>query len=111
MSPDKLKEIISKLTYKPDSKIELVMEDLIHGVYSIKITLTVPCRDTLKPIAIVQSSRVDHRFLKSTMDVTGWIRSQIGQMEMHERDEWIKLSGIRIYEPHEEIENDLRSYY
>lgn len=102
MTHEQFAEIVKNIKYKPDSKI-IAYKSTAHGDMAsiLEISLKVPCRDTLLPIDVKTSCRIDVRFLNSSMDVTGWVRDMIGGLEMHERDEWIKFHGVRIYEPHE----------
>jgi hypothetical protein len=59
--------------------------------------------DEQKPIQIMASVAVPMQLLeyRDTKMFLSWLREEIGKVEMHERDEWLKVHGELIWNPHQ----------
>lgn len=112
LSPiERVKNILSKITYKPGWTFYVDREDKNTYKYSSYLKLHVIAQqiDISDPLKIV--------YIKSDMMISEWdierlsdnqlidylVLQLIRKVELHEIDEWLKIDGINFREPHPEL--------
>lgn len=100
--PPGLRDLIGTLTYKPGWQMSLGLfreDDEARGWAFYVISDT---EDSLNPERRI---RVRHEFLVPPAswkrDVwAAWLLDRLGDVEMHERNEFFRLDGVREFAPH-----------
>lgn len=100
MTPDELRRFLSRITYKPGYRLNLEIDGI---TFLIRLVLvTAPLRDVQggADITLRYSQTYDpNLFLDEYM-----ARRIVGEFllgwEIHERDEWFKLDGKQVRNPH-----------
>ena len=96
--------ILDRITYKPDTCIKWGFEgsglwiNITHTVLDITSKDEMPCV-------------VGGRHGLDQLDLCGmeerhlihWVRSQLERLAVHELDEWFKVDGIHVRDPHPEV--------
>ena len=102
-----VKAIVSRIDYKPDFKID------VYGTYdvSIRVIFKRPVPDSNNPSQVapqIFSRDYTPELVLSMKDPYEYILRDlihsIQQMEMHEMDEWLRVDGVRVREPHPELD-------
>lgn len=101
MRRSEAERILSRITYKPGWKIELLEQwpDRI----SVRIELSVlDSGDRRTTIRVARSRYLPDGFLRwcTETELIDQIRNAVSDMEAHERDEWFQVDGKPIYDPH-----------
>lgn len=105
-----VKSIVAKISYKPNFEIK-VCRNMTNGEIDIRILLKyvqdsnnsdpkiinpIILRKILTPRMIKMSKKTDRHIVYI-------ISNMIRQMETHEIDEWLKVDGKRLKNPHPEL--------
>ena len=40
---------------------------------------------------------------RARRDILRWVRKCLGHHELHERDEWFRVDGVMVFDPHEKV--------
>lgn len=108
MTFEKAREIVSNITYKPGWSISIHEN---YGYYQFPVlTIDAEVRDSYDPSKIVSirgTKTLSHSLIYdlTKMSLLQLIRQFIHQTEIHESDEWIRLNGEMIFNPHKEFIN------
>lgn len=102
MTLEEAQEILAGVEYKPGTYFSLHRDDQ-ENIFRFNLAMHV--QDVLEPenkILVTQSSRWNAALIRgmSERQFCRMIRENFVGMEMHEVDEWFKLRGDRIYDPH-----------
>ena len=97
---EKWQQWLSRISYKPNIKMEIV--DQFNDYLNLKISVnTIDSRDGFSPIVIYHSNIIDNRFVRNFDDFKNYVIERILQMERHETNEFLKIDGKLIHDPHE----------
>ena len=100
---DQLNHYLSRFSYKPNFKFKAYRKHIEYDLIVLDIEMTVPHRDTLDPTKVITQRALGFRDVpKNELEFAQWMREIIRHLEMHEVDEWVKMDGLRIFDPHEE---------
>lgn len=112
---DVMTSVVSRLTYKPNMTLAFD-PDPLHDIPVLRVALYGPdSRDTPGPdgwpqkkvgFRIVFPDYLRHDGFDEGAAVA-WIKEQLLRIEKHERDEWLRLDGAMIHDPHEHGRNRL----
>jgi hypothetical protein len=90
--------VVARLTYKPNAKI------WVECGHTLVMVLDVPDRDhPERTVPVVSRQDVPPSMVDggdSEEEIVNWVRNCLGQLEDHEKDEWLKLDGKRWRDPH-----------
>jgi hypothetical protein len=105
--------LLARITYRPGWQLR-VFEDYSSGAMALHVIAQV--EDTYHPGRV---GRILHGHLipaylrlQDPLDAQlsrpenleaeriRWIREALGRVELHERDEWLKVDGVRLFDPH-----------
>lgn len=106
MIPDQAIALMSRITYKDNVSLELILEEWPGPAIVIRATewdatgrrpgfITIQSRHPFTPLEHIHSER---EFLQH-------IRNILRSREQHELDEWLKLDGVAPFYPHKEDTN------
>jgi hypothetical protein len=99
LSFPQIKNIVDRLTYKPEMKIS-VAHDFIENVIYLRLLRKTQCAVTgASDIEIVHNVVLTR--VSSTQFLLHIIREAIHRFEMHEADEWLKFDGRPPFYPHD----------
>lgn len=112
VAPAQLHHWLSRITYKPGWTMRLVDpspgEDAAVGTIgyeyrNLVLVVEVPTADSRNP---GQQVVVTHRqpvppFFEGWHDFVRWVRYELHATEIHEADEWIRVDGEMVFDPHE----------
>ena len=95
-------DLLNRLTYKPECKGIWLNILEISDHYVIKLELSVKCSDSGEPIRTHYSQEYTKEVYEALTEkeLLAEIRRIIILTETHEVDEWLKLDGIKIFDPH-----------
>lgn len=94
------REWVKEISYKPRWRFEIV--EAPHEAY-VYLGLFFDADDAYKPgyWTVVQGATVlPPPALTDRGAFFSWVRHQISAAENHEIDEWFKVSGVRVRDPH-----------
>ena len=94
--------VVKDIQYKPYSRIQVAHSHVYGAALEMRITLKVIDVHTNKLIDITSTEIVQPDRFHAKEEVVHFVRQQIHRMEMHEADEWIKVNGVAIFDPHKE---------
>ena len=98
LPPNTITRLVSRLTYKPNSKV------WVECGHTLVMVLDVPDRDhPERTVPVVSRQDVPPSMVDggdSEEAMMDWVRNCLGQLEDHEKDEWLKLDGKRWRDPH-----------
>lgn len=102
--PPGLRDLIATLTYKPGWKFFLALfrEDEDEAPRGWRFHVISDTDDSLRPDKRI---RVNHAFPVPPASYNrdtwaAWIVDRIGDVEMHERNEFVQFDGVREFAPH-----------
>jgi hypothetical protein len=107
--------VVSRVTYKPNMTLAFD-PDPVHDIPVLQVAMIGPdSRDVPGPngwpqkklgfkIVFPEYMRRDD-FLER--EAVAWIKEQLLRIEKHERDEWLRLDGEMIHDPHVNGQNQL----
>lgn len=101
MDFDTANKIVQSISYKPNFKI-FIFKHFLHDSWILAITMYVP--DANNPectIPIRQHSSIHPKDMTKAV-LTSYVQVSIRTMETHEHDEWFKVDGIALKNPHAE---------
>ena len=98
--PPGLRELVNRLTYKPDWMIYLGRDNEEERWLTLHIV-----SDTLNSYDTSRKIRVNHSFLVPMATYNeatwlAWIFDRICDVEAHEAGEFFMLDGLRVHAPH-----------
>jgi hypothetical protein len=96
---ERISSILSRVTYKPEVEIKFE-NDLCMKWVTLWLVRKTVCTHTKKPADIMQTCIIDYDC--QIDDVLVLLRDYIKAFEIHEMDEWLKLDGKLINDPHKE---------
>jgi hypothetical protein len=112
---ERFRELVAKLTYKPGYRLH-AERDMIRGAEAgCLFRITFRTRNTYQPseqIDLMQCFLIPHWLLErwgillakdedaALRKMMRWVRKALGWHELHERDEWIRVDGTMVFNPH-----------
>ena len=98
LTRDEIRDIVASISYKPGFKIELTKID----AHSCEFDVQMQVKDTYKPgNTIVHSTHCfSLGYFGRKEHLIEFIRHAITTLELHERDEWFKVDGKLLNDPH-----------
>lgn len=103
------KSVLDRVIYKPKWKLTTyrhgVNGDVMWSGEFLAPDADLPVQFGSPSVSIRSTCSVPlPLFVSRDVDRTvEWIRHQITEMEYHERDEWFRVDGKRVCEPHREV--------
>lgn len=102
-STEDIIDIVERMSYKPGS--EITAEEAYGG--EVKVTLFMaPTRDAYNPdreFRLQADVWVDSKMFKTGRELVDFLRVALfHNMETHEADEWVRVGGDMLYDPHTE---------
>lgn len=94
-------ELVKRVTYRPGYHLEAIYEidfDITKLIVQATVENTYR-RGQMIPI-IFQSNLPLWRHMRDDKEAMSFIREALHDMERHESDEWIRLDGEMIFDPH-----------
>lgn len=100
--PPFLREAVASLRYKPRWTAYLATEYAEDGAGGLTLWIVSDTEDSMKPGKRI---RVGHPFLVprasyNLVNWKAWIVDRLGDVEMHERNEFVRFDGVREFAPH-----------
>lgn len=90
---ERLKVLLEHFTYKPKWRFSLVREGLL-------ISIIAPNTDNPEQMIEVNLSRGIPSFVHPDFPWEHWLLDQIMEIERHEAQEFFKIDGIKVFDPH-----------
>jgi hypothetical protein len=92
--------LMQRLEYKPGTKISFILNR--PETIGIKIYFDVKDARTGEPTKLVHDSGLEKRKARAMTDaeIVGWVRECVHRAEQHEADEWLRLDGALVSDPH-----------
>lgn len=107
MTADEAMAILRGVTYKPEFRLRFR-----KGRDWIVMTMEVDRPDVRDPSNVgplVMEANVEYRLAGSRVDsILYQVRENLRRFELHECDEWIKLDGKTVWDPHKDPARDMR---
>jgi hypothetical protein len=105
MTFEELKKIMAKFTYKPGSRFQ-VRRGPERGLYFIEVSIY--CQDVNAPHKLNFVTNQTPVFEVDLMDwtdalVIARVQNAVQSIEQHEIQEWLRLDGMFVSDPHPEI--------
>jgi hypothetical protein len=97
MTIDEFIALVSKITYKPGCKIFAQREG---DAVRLRIEATLPDSSLGTPRCFEFSQWLWPDWIGSEKEALHVVAGHVREFEMHEMDEWLKLDGARVKEPH-----------
>lgn len=107
-----MRAVLDRVTYRPGWTIQLraplaldavsQVHEAVRGGPLLMVDVRGLVRDSHDPereVLIGQSFPLPPR-LRDEEDLLHWLRSRLGQIELHERDEWLRVDGTMPFDPH-----------
>jgi hypothetical protein len=108
MTPAEVVALIQRVTYKPGWKLRTTVEPAVRGwgfpVVRVQLTYRAPASDGSGASVEFHgeaSLSVDDRTEPDR--VLAWLTAFIQRSELHEMDEWLKVDGKHVRDPHPEM--------
>lgn len=98
MTNHEVLKFLERLKYKPGWSFHGRFE---AGYLVFRIIATVPCSDTKSLTNIAHQDMIKAKF-KDEGHLTQYVKARLRIAENHELDEWFRLDGERVTEPHPE---------
>jgi hypothetical protein len=97
MTIDEFIALVSKITYKPGYKISARQAD---SAVELRIEATLPdsCLGTSRRFELSQWLWPD--WIGGEGEALHIIAAHVREFELHEMDEWLKLDGAKVHDPH-----------
>ncbi len=101
MTQDQIIAFLNRFTYKPG--YQLKAESFTRGHIILRIRARVPDADNPdQMIDLGRSMVLSVPTARNEEYVLWWLTSVLRDLEHHELNEWLKLDGKRVREPHKE---------
>lgn len=99
---NRLDRIMDRVSYKPGWVIDLCVP---LDVVELRVACTQPDVLTGLPTTVhtVQQLPLDRFNMMSDDQVYSWIGTALMRLEEHEFDEWFKVDGRHVFDPHPEL--------
>lgn len=97
-----LESFFSKFTYKSNFEFTLI-RSYTHGGIELRIKMMVPNSDDPKNIISVISTHLIYEDIPCNY-IPRYILDLIKKLEIHEAEEWFKIDGKKIFNPHKDDE-------
>lgn len=96
------KAVVSRITYKPNVKINVLEDRTLYGGPHLLLEFAAHVSDvrTGEPTTIHQRATYPLAALNGEEHLVYFIHENVRRMEMHELDEWFKLDGVHFRDPH-----------
>lgn len=88
-----LRNILRQFTYKPGWTFN-IRDDMLA------IRLLAPDTDNVENIISVNNEVVIPRFVDERFPWDRWLLDQIMNVERHEAQEFFKINGVKVFDPH-----------
>jgi hypothetical protein len=100
--PEHLEDLVNGLKYKPYWEAYLMEDFADDGSGGLTLFIISDTQDSLNPERRI---RVRHGFLVPPASYNrdcwaAWIVDRLGDVEMHERNEFVQFNGVREFAPH-----------
>lgn len=103
LTVEDLRNIVSRITYKPNFIIEVFHGDKTY--LRIAIIMKVANVQSGEIVEISMNEDIDFGFMSS--DTFVWyVHGMIHSMEAHECNEWFKFEGSNLVDPHPEFKKE-----
>jgi hypothetical protein len=99
MTPDEAKALLKRLSYKSGWTFQMA-DSIYTGGWYLVIQMLVTERDGDKTIPVYGTFLVKNLTTLSKAGFLKATREHIHHMEKHEADEFIKVDGSRVFDPH-----------
>lgn len=93
LSDDQIRQFVSRITYKPGRELD-AHNRTIHIRWAVPDRDGNDCKVQLRFSKHVPEGAPDLKFLEY------FIMTFIEEIERHEMDEWFKVDGVRVRDPH-----------
>lgn len=97
---------LERITYRPGVSMRIAHPEFL-GEYSYPVTPTLQlCADvenTYRPgqrIEIIHQTLIPQYVIETEQTFQAFVRQALINMEMHELDEWFKIDGVMVNDPH-----------
>lgn len=97
---EEIDTVLRKITYKPGWKLSWEL----MRTYSVVLMISADIEDSFNP---GQMGKIGFReplprcqSIANRDHLLQLVRAVLGKIELHERDEWLKIDGIVIFDPH-----------
>jgi hypothetical protein len=96
--PEDISELLSRVSYRPRTQFQLLTERNVPWT-TLVISMFVTDSDNLEQQSWVH---MKHPIppLKDERSFYSWLRHTLHICEMHEADEFFKVDGIKLFDPH-----------
>jgi hypothetical protein len=114
VTEDEVRAVLDRVTYRPGWTIQVrvplaldavsQIHEAVRGGPLLMVDVRGPVRDSNDPereVLIGQSFPLPPR-LRGEEDLLRWLRHALGRVELHERDEWLRVDGATPFDPHAE---------
>lgn len=100
--PPGLRELIDSMSYKPNWLLSLELDFQDDGSGGLVFQVVSHTDDSIRT---GNKIRVRHQFLVPPATYNrdnwaAWLVDRLGDVEMHERNEFVKFNGVREFAPH-----------
>ena len=106
MTVDEIRELVGRLSYKPGWKFKVWEVTTPSRTVMLSAQFLVPnsnAPEVLLPVGITQHFDAYMMGLMDERAVIELLRELVRRGEMHEIDEWFMVDGIRVKDPHPEL--------
>lgn len=105
---EELRDLVERrMSWRPDTRLELWIDgegDFLRDPYAIALLVQMKVPDTYDPahrVTLVTHRRPLFIHLPAPEEgVIRQIRHELHAVDMHESDEWIKVDGAMLFDPH-----------
>mgnify|MGYP001588982197 CR=1 FL=1 len=105
MTPEEATALVKRLTYRPGWKIQCYVEEGSE-VFVLRCGTEEPDSEgrTIEPLAVVLTDSISLKALAfyDEAQFLRWAHSVFRRRVLHELDEWLRLDGTPLIEPHPE---------
>lgn len=108
MQPDQILNLLSRVTHKPGSSISLQYDNVN---YYLLFEVVVPDLLTGRPRKLSDTMILHSGVYLEERDLAKIIERGFKSIEYHEVDEWLKIDGKHLNEPHPETYGKTRMRY
>jgi hypothetical protein len=93
LDDEPLRNLLRQFTYKPNWTF-VIQDDMLI------IRLLAPDTDNIKNIIPVHNAVTIPRFVVTSFSWHSWLLEQIMCTERHEAQEFFKINGVKVFDPH-----------
>lgn len=105
MTAEQIIDVISRIEYKPDWRIETYRDTTYggHAFDSVLLRIKFKALDSVRKVEeadVVIALDIKSYMFREPKDVVWFVKNAITEAEMHERDEWLRFDGVLVDDPH-----------